>query len=273
MIERISAPTTGAVEQAVARHRPAIFTGLMDGQAAARWDLPGLRQRLGARPVQVVSSDGPRIRWDPRTGLSQRSEPFAAFADRLAVERGFEYLQDDVNSVPALKADYRLPPCLGSRPILREKLWLGGAGLITPLHYDPVETFHWVVRGAKRFLCYRPGVARYYPYPADSDAPFISRVDPDDPRPDQFPRFQATVPLELTVAAGEVLYLPAFWWHQVYSSGTFNLSLNFVWFASPSRNLRHLRQYLRARRHIARGRARARAKEEAARAELTGGRT
>jgi hypothetical protein len=217
----------------------------------------------------VVSNGGPRIAWDPRTGLSLRSQRFQAFADRLQRDEGtFEYLQDDVNSVPALRADYRLPACLGARSMLREKLWLGGKGLITPLHYDPVETFHWVIRGAKRFLCYPPGVARYYPYPSDSDAPFISRVDPDDPRPGQFPRFQRAAALELTVGAGELLYLPAFWWHQVYSRGALNLSLNFVWFASGTRNLRHFRQYLRARRHIVRGRARARAQEQAARAEL-----
>jgi len=270
-VERLHRPTAREVDRAIAGHRPAIFSGLMDEQPAARWDLPSLRQRLGTRAVPVVCNGGPRISWDPRKGLSQRSLPFAEFADRL-VERGgdaFEYLQDDVNDVPVLKADYRLPDCLGARAILREKLWLGGGGLITPLHYDPVETFHWIIRGAKRFLCYRPGVLRYYPYPAGSDAPFISQVDPDHPRPREFPRFATAVPVEFTLRAGEVLYLPAFWWHQVYSQAAVNLSLNFVWFAAPARNARHFLQYLRARRHIARGRARAR--QAAARAASEGG--
>jgi len=265
-VERIHQPSARDVDRAVARHRPAIFTGLMEGQPAARWDLPGLRHRLGDRSVQVVSSGGPRIVWHPRHGLPRQSMRFQDFADRLAVG-AFDYLQDDVNSVPSLKADYRLPDCL-HRPIVREKLWLGGAGLVTPLHYDAVETFHWVVRGAKRFLCYRPGLARYYPYPTDSDAPFISRVDPDDPRPELFPRFQGARPVELTLLAGEVLYLPSFWWHQVGSREATNLSINFVWFASLPRRLRHLGQYLRARRHLARARASARAAQEAARAEL-----
>jgi hypothetical protein len=268
-VERILRPTARDVDRVIARHRPVVFRGLMDGQPAAGWDLPGLRHRLGERRVQVVASGGPRVVWHPKHGLPLQHERFQDFADHLAVGR-YDYLQDDINSVPALKADYRLPDCLGRRPIARQKLWLGGAGLVTPLHYDPVETFHWMVRGAKRFLCYRPGVGRYYPNPVDSDAPFISRVDPDDPRPGQFPRFPAAEAVELILEAGEVLYLPAFWWHQVYSREALNLSLNFVWFASPARNLRHMRQYLRARRHIARRRAAARAKEEAARAEQAG---
>jgi hypothetical protein len=273
-VERLHRPTIQQVDRAIAQHRPSIFTGLMDEQPASAWDLPGLRQRLGARPVQVVSNGRPRISWDPKRGLAVRSLSFQEFADRLSGQGGaaHEYLQDDINSVPALKADYRLPPCLGARPFMREKLWLGGDGLITPLHYDPAETFHWVIRGAKRFLCYPPGVTRYYPYPTDSDAPFISQVDPDDPRPRDFPRFRAAVPTEFTLHAGEILYLPAFWWHQVYSRETFNLSLNFVWFASTARNVRHLGQYLRARRHIARSQAAARAKQEAADAEAAGSR-
>jgi hypothetical protein len=55
---------------------------------------------------------------------------------------------------------------------------------------------------------------------------------------------------------------------RVYSREALNLSINFVWLASPARNLRHLGQYLRARHHLARGRASARAQHEAARAEL-----
>jgi hypothetical protein len=269
VVERLARPTARQVEQTIARHRPVIFTGLMDSQPASAWDLSGLRQRLGARPVQVVSNGHPRIRWDPKLGLSVRSHPFQEFADRLLAQEdtAHEYLQDDVNSVPALKADYQLPECLGDKPFMRAKLWMGGRGLITPLHYDPAETYHWVIRGAKRFLCYRPGVSRYYPFPTDTDAPFISQVDPDDPRPGDFPRFHAAVPLEFTLHAGEFLYLPTFWWHQVYSLEPFNLSLNFVWFATLARNVRHLGQYLRARRHIARARAMSRAKRETARAE------
>jgi len=66
------------------------------------------------------------------------------------------------------------------------------------------------------------------------------------------------------VQPGEILYLPAYWWHQVYSEGAVNVSVNFVWFASRWKNLRHLGQALRARRHVSRALAAARALQRAA---------
>ena len=85
-----------------------------------------------------------------------KSATFDDFAENaLFAEDGhFSYLQDDVNSFPALKNDFELPAMMSAKPLVRTKFWLSGKGLITPLHYDPVETFHWVIRGSKRFLLF-----------------------------------------------------------------------------------------------------------------------
>jgi hypothetical protein len=262
-IVRFHKPSPAQLDQCIAAHQPVIFTGLMDDQPAIRhWNVDYLRAHLGGRPIQVVNHDRPRLHWDPAAGLPLQTMSIDQFADRAfgRKDAGFSYLQDDVNSFPGIKQDYRLPAMMEARDIKRSKFWLSGAGLITPLHYDAVETFHWVVRGSKRFVCYRPGVRAYYPYPARSSAPFISRVDPDDPQPEIFPRFKAAQPLEFSLEEGEILYLPTYWWHQVYSEGGVNISINFVWLTSRLRSLRHLPQYLRARRHIARQAARAREK-------------
>ena len=266
-IVRLNNPTPAQLDRCIAQHRPVIFTGLMERErATAAWDLPYLRAKLGTRPVKVVTHDRPRLYWDPDKGLPLRPMPFEAFAGEV-FERGmpgWSYLQDDVNSFPDIKDDYRLPEMIEEKGILRGKFWLSGPGLITPLHYDPVETLHWVVRGTKRFVCYRPGVGRYYPFPFGSTAPFISQVDPDHPRPDQFPRFPRADAVEFRVQPGELLYLPAYWWHQVYSEGAVNVSVNFVWFASRWKAVRHLGQALRARRHVARQLAQAMALQRAA---------
>jgi hypothetical protein len=260
-IVHLDRPTRAQLDRCIAEHRPAILRGVLDDEWATRaWDLPYLRRKLGTRPVKVVTHDKPRLYWDPQKGLPLRSVRFDVFAKVFEDgDAGFSYLQDDVNSFPDLKDDYRLPPMIADKGIVRGKFWLSGPDLITPLHYDPVETLHWMVRGKKRFICYRPGVSRYYPFPFGSTAPFISRVDPDHPDPVRFPLFQRADAVEFTVNAGELLYLPAYWWHQVYSEAALNISLNFVWFASRWKNLQHLPQALRARRHVARALAQARA--------------
>jgi hypothetical protein len=262
IVERLSRPTPEQLERCIDAHRPVIFTGLMDGQTATTsWDVPYLRARLGARPVKVVEqAEDPRLFWDPEKGLPLKAMPFQAFAAGLEGGRtGFSYLQDQIENLAGLRDDYRLPAMMEAKQILRAKFWLSGHGLITPLHYDPVETLHWVVRGRKRFVCYAPGVRHYYPFPFGSTAPFISRVDPDRPRPGEFPRFERALPVAFHLEPGEILYLPAYWWHQVYSQGAVNVSVNFVWHASRWKQARHLPQYLRSRRHVARATAAARA--------------
>jgi hypothetical protein len=269
-VEHVHQPSPARFEQLIREHRPAILTGLVDDQLATRrWDLSYFRETLGDRAVKVVDHDRPRIHWDPKDGLPLRASTFGAFIDE-AFERkaaGFHYLQDDVNAFPGIQDDYHLPSMMTAKRFWRTKLWLSGAGLITPLHFDPVETLHWVVRGAKRFVSYAPGVRKYYPYPTKSTASFISQVDPDDPRPDRFPRFRHAIPVEFTVNEGEILYLPAFWWHQVYSEGAVNLSLNFVWFTSWAKSLRHFPQLYRTRRQLAQRVAQARAQARATTAE------
>ena len=163
---RIENPTREQLDRCIAEHRPAIFSGVMqDSVAAQSWDLPYLRSKLAGRTVQVVQHDKPRLYWDPNAGLPHRPFTFDEFADSAFVRNdgGFQYLQDDVNSFPLIRDDYKLPPMMADKGIVRGKFWMSGNGLITPLHYDAVETLHWVIRGSKRFLCYGPGVRRYYP--------------------------------------------------------------------------------------------------------------
>jgi hypothetical protein len=270
-IVRIDNPSPEQLDRCIRQHRPAIFTGLMKGQTATKsWDVPYFKEKLGDRSVKVVSHDKPKLFWDPERGLPVRAQPFSEFAERVfqRKEPSFSYLQDDINSLPMIRDDYALPRMMQEKQLFRGKFWLSGAGLITPLHYDPVETFHWVIRGSKRFVSYRPGVRRFYPFPAGSTAPFISQVDPDDPQPQRFPRFAGAKPVEFWVNEGEILYLPAFWWHQVYSEGDVNVSLNFVWLASLAKSLRYFPQYSRARAHIKRTQAAVKVQAEATREEL-----
>jgi hypothetical protein len=253
-IERIERPTREVLNRCIAGHRPVVFSGLMrDELAQQSWDLPYLRSRIGDQKVEFVRHTSPRIYWDPQAGLPVGRSSFASFADDVLFARDgtHSYLQDDVNSFPALKSDYRLPPMMEEKPIVRSKFWLSGQGMITPLHYDPVETFHWVIRGEKRFSLFAPGLRGFHAFSWRTKAPFISQVDPDRPEPARFRGFPLEGRIECDLVEGDILYLPAFWWHQVYSNGALNVSLNFVWFSSLARSLRHLPQFLRCYRHIA----------------------
>ena len=162
-------------------------------------------------------------------------------------------------------------------------LWLGAGGQRSALHRDFAENVHLVVQGAKRFVLFAPNESRgLFPRPEPSNwLGHASRL-PDGARtcggsggggggggggsgggsgggggesgdrqegdaacPAEFASF-GTVrrrALECTVRAGEMLYLPSAWWHEVTSEGDAgrSLSLNF-WFRAewPRGTLRHL---------------------------------
>lgn len=196
----------------------------------------------------VVHQTGPEVIWDPKTGLGSKLMNYEEFKARKDREE-LVYLQEDAAAIPHLNLSYWLPGIWDQLPILREKFWVSGPGLNTPLHYDPVETLHLMVTGTKSWTCYKPGIANYYPHPAGSEAPFISTVTPRSTLAEK-PRFYKNAEAwDFYLNEGETLYLPAFWWHQVRSLDETNVSLNFVWETTWQRKLASFRQYWRCRRH------------------------
>ena len=97
------------------------------------------------------------------------------------------------------------------------RLWLGPKGSLTRLHYDSRDNLMYQLVGSKRFLLYPPSQIRWlYTY---GYAPTWSHVhDPRQPDLDAFPLFARASPIELTLKAGEILYLPARWSHFVQNA-------------------------------------------------------
>jgi jumonji domain-containing protein 7 len=116
-------------------------------------------------------------------------------------------------------------------------LWVGDERAMTTLHKDHYENIYAVVQGSKIFTLYPPAaLPLLYPRQcppkayhkagdrwtlADSpyDEPGATRpwisVDPQAPDFERFPLFRHAVPTRVEVHRGEVLYLPAMWFHQV----------------------------------------------------------
>ncbi|XP_037358178.1 bifunctional peptidase and (3S)-lysyl hydroxylase JMJD7 isoform X2 [Talpa occidentalis] len=116
--------------------------------------------------------------------------------------------------------------------------WLGEAAAVTSLHKDHYENLYCVVSGEKHFLLHPPSDRPFIPYelytPATyqlTDEGFFKVVDeeamekvpwiPLDPlAPDlaRYPCYSQAQALRCTVRAGEILYLPALWFHHVQQS-------------------------------------------------------
>lgn len=233
-------------------NRPAVIRGTRDANpslAIFRWSPSYFADVLGDREVPVLAT---------KTGFLSYERDVNAMPFRTFVERAFvtekraelrHYYKNPTTLLPAGHDDSeRIAPlaCYLSKAITRN-LWISGPGLTVGLHFDAAENLNFSLRGRKRFTLYPPGVRAYYPLPMFSQTAHISGVFRDGPNPDlrRFPRFDPSRAIDIELSEGEILYLPAYWWHQVTSLGEENVNLNFWWLPSKRKQLLHWNQALR----------------------------
>lgn len=105
------------------------------------------------------------------------------------------------------------------------RFWLGPAGTVTPLHCDYDDNIFAQIWGTKRIFLAPPHHDEFL-YPSEANAIlFGSPFDPEAPDFDKFPLARQATTIECIVNPGELLYVPAGWYHQVRAL-TFSLSAN-----------------------------------------------
>ncbi|MEV6282753.1 cupin-like domain-containing protein [Kribbella sp. NPDC051770] len=247
---RLNRPSQQQFLRAVRTGHPLIIEGCAEELSRGNtYSLDFLQRAAGSRRIEVDRRPSRNAPQNPRSRPDLQRVPFQEFRDRLATE-AFDgprtYLQDDVNNMPGLRDFYREPGYLRDVTVTRTKLWVSGRGLVTPLHYDPVEVVHWMMEGSKRWVLVRPGLRNLYPYGLRTKAAMFSRVDPDAPDRAAYPRWRKVRPIVFDLQAGELLYIPAFYWHRVESTTDHNVSMNYIWLASPWKMARYLREFAHA---------------------------
>ncbi|KAL9095352.1 MAG: hypothetical protein Q9165_002223 [Trypethelium subeluteriae] len=170
---------------------------------------------------------------------TQKDLPHCMYAvEFLRTEYG-EIVNDVPSSIPFARiALQRQPDAVN--------FWLGNSSSVTQLHKDNYENIYATILGQKHFVLLPPVDAAavseklcitadyYYPETAATDEPKLSLLygsaeeripfptwDPD------FPGEQATkfskfaIPMRVTLNEGDMLYLPAQWFHKVSQSCSF----------------------------------------------------
>ena len=105
------------------------------------------------------------------------------------------------------------------------RFWLGPAGTVTPLHCDYDDNIFAQIWGTKRIFLSPPHHGEFL-YPREANAIlFGSPFDPEAPDFEKFPLARQALMIEVIVNPGDLLYVPAGWYHQVRAL-TFSLSSN-----------------------------------------------
>lgn len=219
-------PRLGKLDAAAFRARAAEGLPFLVPGLAAHWPLASLtpqtlRERFSTIPVRARVGD--------YVGTA-----FAA--DRAMQDMSMlDYLD------LAARGAAGLPPYLGNLE-LRElnrfchwpayfdkpgppRFWLGPAGTVTPLHADYDDNIFVQLWGSKRIFLAPPHHDAFL-YPVEANALlFGSPFDPEAPDYERFPLARQAMLLELVVGPGDLLYVPAGWYHQVRAL-SFSLSSN-----------------------------------------------
>jgi hypothetical protein len=167
--------------------------------------------------------------------------PLAQVLENLMTQRGSDAPQSIFiqsaelhRHMPAVRGTHRLDIL---PEIVEPRIWIGN-GTVTRVHYDLNQNLICVVAGKRRVTLFPPEqLPNLYPGPFDrtiGGVP-VGMVDPENPDLERYPRF-ALARDAIRVAeldAGDVLYIPYGWWHQVRSLSPFNVMINYWWDDAP----------------------------------------
>jgi hypothetical protein len=222
------------------RH-PVVITGAMqDWKAMRRWSPEYFAEHLGDAPVPVMTcdedlpEDGP-IRPDQLMRLRSVPTRMRDYVQQMAsgrVLRGYVSGIPLKPHLPLLIDDIEFPEYREIGSSGSPRIWLG-TRVIGPLHYDPSSNLHGIVYGGKRFTLFHPSqLSRLYPCSMFSTIPQMSQASLSNPDHTRFPRLRKAKPVIVDLAPGDLLFLPAGWWHQV-TTPTPTISIDFPWQKTP----------------------------------------
>lgn len=232
---------------------PVVITGLIK---ECDWNLDYLCENLGTQKFLLRNYGKERYQLDKRnwtnigSGVEAQSMPFTDYAELLRNRKAHE------NDIYLAKCSIKNTPLahtqslnnigeLGlSKPVSDLNIWIGPSGHVESLHYDPVDGTLMQLHGAKKVVLFPPSqLSNLYPFPFYVHLlhglklrSWFSQVYPEQPDFESFPKLKQALQhkYEVILERGEVLYIPAGWWHEVTALGDEMVcSVNRFWSISP----------------------------------------
>jgi hypothetical protein len=191
------------------KFEPVVIEGLIDDWPALRtWNFDVLNERCGNTPVVI----------DSYSSLKIRKGTFSEFVERMRANGPDQepiYLQEwlfmadcpslaqDMPELAIAQYDFRRA-LYGEKISTNHQLWIGQKGATTRLHQDSyvIDVLHAQIVGEKHWTVMGPDA--HLGLDADGNMDFAALAA------DRSARIHTCV-----LRPGDVLYLPALWWHRV----------------------------------------------------------
>jgi histone arginine demethylase JMJD6 len=216
--------------------RPVIVTDAMkDWKAVGRWTPEFFKREFGDMTFTIHDTLRSQIGYQDAGGATEYT--MATFVDRVTAstdENPAPYFRNRIlaDYFPTLTEDIEPLPIYFSPNWLAEKylvksvgrhlnrgaaieIYIGGTGGTFPvLHYDGSATHAFLMQiyGVKEYIVYPPNQREFlYPSPDSRNLSMVNSLDAPDLA--RFPLFAQAKGARFELRPGELLFVPALWWH------------------------------------------------------------
>ncbi|XP_001635034.2 tRNA wybutosine-synthesizing protein 5 isoform X1 [Nematostella vectensis] len=230
------------------KREPAVLRGLDIGAAVTKWTPKYLAEVGGEKlvKVHVCSEKGmdfinknfvyktlPFNQFVMRASHSTQTDPFLAPEERYYLRSLGDDPRKDISDIeehfPNLARDLQVPEFYPKEQFFSSVFRIASAGSQLWTHYDIMDNLLIQVKGCKRAVLFSPKDAKNLYLNGDkSDV-----LDIDCPDPAKYPRFYSAVQHEALLEPGDVLFIPALWFHNVVSLD-FGVAVNVFWRHLPA---------------------------------------
>jgi jumonji domain-containing protein 7 len=216
-----------------------IIDALNNWEALHRWSPEYLASVLKEKQTIVAVSKEDRFNHSPSVNdgnilqYQTKTMDFISAVSKIvrsdSTSERYYVMQESIpDAFPELLRDIKTPRWIEPGK-LTTNLWFGTANNVSPLHYDDDNNFFAQVYGRKHMTLFDPVQTEWlYPYPIHAVMKHLSFVDIENPDLIRHPEYRKAQPMECVLGPGELLYLPAYWWHHVRSLDV-SISISFWW--------------------------------------------
>ena len=192
-----------------------------------KWTLDFIDEQAGDDVVGIETSKNNRFY--SNEGLVKARMSVSEFLKTFRNKdrkRDFYLAEESMKQFPRLEEDVAEPSYSSAYSLDKTQLWIGAGGQVSPLHHDQWDNVLCQIEGNRTVTLFDPLQSDYL-YPKTGINRHFSQLDPSKPDFSRFPNFRNAKSFSATLRAGQQLFIPAGWWHQVHHQASVNIAVNF----------------------------------------------
>lgn len=252
--EKVHVPVfTGVDEDVFLREiypdrRPAVLRGVSLGPCLQKWTVDYLKQKGGGKEVKIHVSSVPQMDFLHKNFV-YKTLAFSEFVRRASEKTQSDFflcedesyylrsLGEDVRKEPAdlskqfpdLAEDFHIPQFFAPDQFFSSVFRISSCGLQLWTHYDVMDNLLAQVTGRKRVVLFSPQDALQLYLSGDKS----EVLDIDSPDLKRFPEFVKAKRYECVLEPGDLLFIPALWFHNTVAL-QFGVGVNVFWRHLPA---------------------------------------